>query len=574
MSLHALAEQYWTYLMSVAPSWATLLGIHDHDAELEDLSADAEQDQRARLAQLAADTEDSEPGSHAERVTRSMLRAELDTRLQSIGGADGTGPSHAVMACTQMSGPHLLLLQATASMTFPEPAHATAAVRRFAQADRYLAQATDRFREGFDLGLTPVTRNLRHVLGQVDGYLASPIDDDPLLTMAGPADWDGEAAWRDDLRAVAADVVRPAMQRYRDTIESDLLPHGRDDEHAGLCWLDGGDAIYRDKAKMSTSLDIDPDEVHTIGRDYIDGPLTDEFSALGERLFGTADVTEIFARMRTDDDLRYQSGEQMVADAQDALERARAEMTRWFGRLPVADCQVRPVPEFLASSAPPAYYIQPATDGSRGGTYFLNTRNASAMFRFEGQATAFHEAIPGHHLQLAIAGELEGVPAFQQHALQTAYAEGWGLYAERLANEMGLYAQERDLLGMLALDAFRASRLVVDTGLHAKGWSREQAIAYMREHTPLPFDTIDVEIDRYIAIPGQALSYKLGQLEIRRLRDHAEATLGDSFDIRGFHDAVLGSGMVTLGVLGDLVEDWIVTADAVRQLSRFTQSIE
>jgi uncharacterized protein (DUF885 family) len=274
-------------------------------------------------------------------------------------------------------------------------------------------------------------------------------------------------------------------------------------------------------------------------------------------LFATADMPEIFARMRTDDDLRYQSGEQMITVAQDALARARAEMTRWFGRLPAAECEVRPVPEFLAASAPPAYYIPPATDGSRGGTYFLNTRNASAMFRFEGQATAFHEAIPGHHLQLAIASELEGVPAFQQHALQTAYAEGWGLYAERLAQEMGLYSEERDLLGMLALDAFRASRLVVDTGLHAKGWSREQAVGYMRTHTPLPFHTIDVEVDRYIAIPGQALSYKIGQLEIRRLREHAETTLGDAFDVRGFHDTVLGSGMVTLGVLGDLVGDWI-----------------
>jgi uncharacterized protein (DUF885 family) len=206
---------------------------------------------------------------------------------------------------------------------------------------------------------------------------------------------------------------------------------------------------------------------------------------------------------------------------------------------------------------PPAYYIQPAQDGSRGGTYFLNTHNAGSMFRFEGQATAFHEAIPGHHLQLAIAGELEGVPAFQQHAVQTAYAEGWGLYAERLADEMRLYATDHDRLGMLALDAFRAARLVVDTGLHAKGWSRAHAVDYMRRHTPLPFDTIDVEVDRYIAIPGQALSYKLGQMEIRNVRERAEAALGDRFDIRGFHDVVLGSGMVTLEVLGTLVDDWI-----------------
>ena len=364
-------------------------------------------------------------------------------------------------------------------------------------------------------------------------------------------------AWRDAMRDVVRNEVRPAMQRYRDEIARDLLPHGRDDDHAGLSWLDGGDRIYRDKARITTSLDVDPEEVHAIGRDYIDGPLAEEFSALGQRVFGIDTISGVFGRMRNDDDLRYHSAEQMVDDATAALDRARATIDLWFGRLPVADCIVTPVPEFLASSAPPAYYFPPASDGSRGGTYFLNTANASSMFRFEGPATAFHEAIPGHHLQLAIAGELEGVPAFQQHALQTAYAEGWGLYAERLADEMGLYTSERELLGMLALDAFRAARLVVDTGLHAKGWSRDQAIEYMRKHTPLPLDTISVEVDRYIAIPGQALAYKLGQLQIRRLRDHAEQALGDQFDVRGFHDTVLGSGMVTLGVLTSLVDEWI-----------------
>jgi len=552
-----LAEQYWTYILSIAPSWATLLGVHDHDAELEDISAAAEQTQRKQFAAVLAQAGELEPVDRADHVTADMLRAELDARLRALGGADGDKTPHIVLSCQQMSGPHLLLLRAAASMTFPQPQHATAALERFRQVDRLLGQASDRYREGLDRGLTPVARNLHHVLAQLDGYLASPVDGDPLLAMQGPAEWDGMDAWRDALRAIVRDDVRPAMQRYRDAIENDLLPSGRNDEHAGLTWLDGGDEIYRDKARISTSLDVDPDEVHGIGLDYIDGPLAEEFAELGERLFGTSDLVAIFDRMRTDASLRYASGEQMVADATKALDRARAVMGEWFGRLPVAACTVTPVPEFLASSAPPAYYIAPAQDGSRGGTYFLNTANADAMFRFEGQATAFHEAIPGHHLQLAIAGELEGIPAFQQHSVQTAYAEGWGLYAERLANEMELYASEHDLLGMLALDAFRAARLVVDTGLHAKGWSRSQAIGYMRRHTPLPYDTIDIEVDRYIAIPGQALSYKLGQLQIRRLRDEAEQALGERFDVRGFHDTVLGSGMVTLDVLGSLVGGWI-----------------
>lgn len=557
MPVLSLAEHYWSYLLSIAPSWATLLGIHDHDAVLEDLSSDAEQAHRKQFAAMLSQVVELHPADQAERITADMLGAELDTRLRAIGGSDGDRPSHSVLASEQMRGPHMLLLRATASMTFPEPAHARASLDRFRQFDRYLRQATDRFREGLELGLTPVARNLRHVMTQIDGYLASPIDSDPLLAITGPADWDGGDGWRDALREIARDVVRPAMQRYRDVFDAELLPHGRDDEHAGMSWLDGGDAMYRDMAHIHTSLDIDPDEVHTIGADYIEGPLAAEFADVGQRVFGINDSAAIFDRMRNDLDLRYDSGDQMISDATDALNRARDVIDQWFGRLPVAACTVKPVPEFLAASAPPAYYLQPAQDGSRGGTYFLNAHNASSMFRFEGQATAFHEAIPGHHLQLAITGELDGVPAFQQHSLQTAYAEGWGLYAERLADEMQLYTSERDRLGMLALDAFRAARLVVDTGLHTKGWSRSQAVDYMRQHTPLPFDTIDVEVDRYIAIPGQALSYKLGQLEIRRLRAKAEAALGSRFDIRGFHDVVLGSGMVTLGVLGTLVDDWV-----------------
>lgn len=563
MSIATVSEEYWSYLLSIAPSWATLLGDHSRDDQLEDLSTEAEAAQRARFADLLGQVRQLEPTSHAERVTTSMLAAELDSRLRALGGADGSRPSQVVLSCNQMAGPHLLLLQATASMTFPAPEHATAAVTRFRQIERYLEQAVVRFREGLDLGLTPVARNVAHVLAQLDGYLGSPIEADPLVTLNGPADWDGEVAWREEMAAVARDVVRPAVRRYRDAIVTDVAPHGRDDQHAGMCWLDEvGAAMYHDLARISTSLDIDADEVHAIGRDWFDQVLAAEFAELGGSLFGLTDVAEIFDRVRNDEALRYQSGEQMVADAKEALSRGREVIGDWFGRLPVADCIVKPVPDFLAASAPPAYYIPPALDGSRGGTYFLNTHDASSMFRFEGQATAFHEAIPGHHLQLAIAGELEGVPAFQQHALQTAYAEGWGLYAERLANEMGLYASEGDLLGMLALDAFRAGRLVVDTGLHAKGWSRDEAVAYLRTHTPLPYDTIDVEVDRYLAIPAQALSYKLGQLEIRRLRDHAQAELGDAFDIRGFHDTVLGSGMVTLGVLNDLVDEWIASRSA------------
>jgi uncharacterized protein (DUF885 family) len=232
-------------------------------------------------------------------------------------------------------------------------------------------------------------------------------------------------------------------------------------------------------------------------------------------------------------------------------------MPEWFGRLPQSDCAIEPVPPFLAPDSPSAYYFPPAADGSRGGTYYVNTDGPERKARYETASVAFHEAIPGHHLQLAIATELTELPRFRRFSLgNTAYVEGWGLYAERLAEEMGLYRNDLERIGMLAADSMRACRLVVDTGLHALGWSRARAIDFMAAHTPISIEEVTVEVDRYIGMPAQALAYKLGQREIFRLRQEARSRLNGRFDIKGFHDAVLGSGAVRLPVLAELVDGW------------------
>ncbi|MDQ6724687.1 MAG: DUF885 domain-containing protein, partial [Actinomycetota bacterium] len=226
-------------------------------------------------------------------------------------------------------------------------------------------------------------------------------------------------------------------------------------------------------------------------------------------------------------------------------------------------CAIEEVPAFLAADSPSAYYFPPAGDGSRGGTYYVNTHNPGDKARYETASIAFHEAIPGHHLQLAIAAELTGLPRFRRFSLaNTAYVEGWGLYAERLADEMGLYRDEMDRIGMLAADSIRACRLVVDTGIHALGWTRAQAIDFMAANTPVSVEEVTVEIDRYIGMPGQALAYKIGQREIFRVREAARAGLGDRFDIKGFHDAALGSGAVRLPTLARVVDAWVASQRA------------
>jgi uncharacterized protein (DUF885 family) len=270
-------------------------------------------------------------------------------------------------------------------------------------------------------------------------------------------------------------------------------------------------------------------------------------------VLGTADLAAIHDRLRSDPALHFATRQEVFDTAVVSLARAREAMPAWFGILPRADCVVTLMGEHEEQHSTIAYYREPATDGSRPGQYFINTWMPQTRPRYEAEALAYHEAIPGHHLQIAIAQELDGLPAFRRHLGPTAYVEGWGLYTERLCDEIGLYSGDLDRIGVLSYDGWRACRLVVDTGMHALGWTRREAIEFMLAHSALAENNIVNEVDRYIVWPGQALAYKLGQLEILRLREEAREALGPAFDIRRFHDAVLGQGAVGLQALGDLV---------------------
>ena len=287
-----------------------------------------------------------------------------------------------------------------------------------------------------------------------------------------------------------------------------------------------------------------------------------ELAALGARAFGTSDVAAIQERLRTDPEQFFETREDVSKKAEQALFTARANLSRFFNPHSIAACEVVPIPLHEEADTTIAYYRQPSADGKRPGTYMINTYLPETRPRYEAEALAFHEAVPGHHLQIAVAQELTGVPEFRKHQGVTAFVEGWALYTERLADEMGLYSSDVDRLGMLSYDAWRACRLVVDTGLHSMGWSRQQAIDYMKENSVLAENNIVNEVDRYLTWPGQALAYKLGQLEILRLRDEAKTRLGDRFDIKGFHDAVLGNGAVALPVLREQVEAYISSVAA------------
>ncbi|HSF86649.1 MAG TPA: DUF885 domain-containing protein [Acidimicrobiia bacterium] len=553
-ALQALADEYWEFVLgTIAPTTAMLIGDHRFDDRLEDVSRQAEDEQMGRLDDILARTEAIDPATLTsdEQVTRGVLLHEaagLATPMRSRLAEFDVSPS---------TGIHIDFLQLVGQLPISTPDHAAAVTSKFSKMGRLFEQAVHRLRQGLATGRTPPQIAVEKVIAQIDAYLASPMDEDPFLNVAAPGGFtpEQEAAWRDELAMTVTSSIRPGYAHYREALATEVARNARPDERSGVTWLPDGADVYEQAIRRHTSLDMPALDIHRIGLDIIE-QLGDEYRELGGRVLGTTDLDEIFSRLRNDPALRFSSRDEIVAAAQSALDRAAAAMPEWFGRLPRAECRMAEIPGPGAEEAPLAYYFPPATDGSRPGQFFINTTEPTTRTRFESEALAFHESIPGHHLQLAIAQELDGMPEFRKHAIVNAYVEGWGLYTERLADEMGLYTDDTTRLGMLSFDSWRAGRLVVDTGIHALGWSRREAIEWMVANTPQAPNNIEAEVDRYIGWPGQALGYMIGRREIDRLRSEAEQRMAGSFDIRGFHDAVLGSGPVPLDILDDLVTAW------------------
>jgi uncharacterized protein (DUF885 family) len=351
-------------------------------------------------------------------------------------------------------------------------------------------------------------------------------------------------------------LVRPALRSYQEALRSEVLPRARDDAHPGICFLPDGEAMYAALARLHASTDHSPDVLHDIGREIVE-QVRQELVETGSRVWGTTDPAEIFDRLTNDPELRYGNRDEMLEHARRVVSAAEAAAPMWFAVVPEVPCAVEPVPEAEEAGMAAAYYIPGAIDGSRQGTYYLNTSNPTERHRYAAEDIAFHEAVPGHHFQLTVAMESTELAPARRVLYDTACAEGWGLYAERLADEMGLYSDDVARMGLFAADSWRASRLVVDTGLHAMGWTRQEAVDWLAMHTPMPRIEVESEVDRYISFPGQALAYMVGRREIVRLRGMAAGRLGTAFDLKQFHDLVLRAGILPLAALARTVERWV-----------------
>ena len=554
--LAAVAADAWDSQMNAHPVYATAIGDRRFDDRLRANGPGAVAADAARLDALLGRVADVDPValSPDEMVTRSalvdFLRAELDL----------TAAGMEAWSVDPLDGPQVADLNIPSFQPVRTTAEADALVARWREMGPWVDRLVGTTRSSLAAGIVAPAALVRSVVAELDDLLARPVEDWPLVSPADEdhPDWPAgrQAAFADAVRAAVADEIRPAFARYRAFLADELGPVARDDARPGLSHVPGGVESYARLVRAHTTLDLTPDEIHRIGLEETER-IDAEFRELGGTLLGTSDQTEVLARLRSDPALHFASPAEVYAAAESSLARANAAIPDWFGRLPKAPCVVVEMAAHEAKYSTIAYYRQPAADGSRPGSYYINTSAPETRPRYEAETLAFHEAVPGHHLQIAIAQELEGLPAFRRLGGPTAYVEGWGLYSERLSAEMGLLSGEVDRFGVASFDAWRACRLVVDTGLHALGWSRDRAITFMVEHTALAENNIANEVDRYLAMPGQALAYKLGQREILRLRDLARAALGPDFDIRAFHDVVLGQGAVGLSTLGAVVESWI-----------------
>jgi uncharacterized protein (DUF885 family) len=535
-----LADAYVNGYLEQFPEQATYYGVpgRRHD-RLTDNSPSAIAAWQAREDRWLADAkaiDTAEIGSTSLRATHAILREALES-------------SSASRVCrtelwnvSQMTGWHVNLGYLVTIQPVGSDAARQEALARWGSLPKHLDTEIANLREGMKLGFSAPKHIVRIVIDQVRTLAASKPADSPFAT---PGVRDKTPEFEKAFNALVAEQIVPAARRYADFLEREYLPAARDT--IAVADHPDGAACYEASIRAHSTLAKSAKEVHDTGVREV-ARLDAEMKAVAERSFGTGDVPALMQRLRTDPKYLFGSRQELIDYSTAALERARAAAPQWFGLLPKADVKLEPYPAFREKNAPNEYN-PPSEDGSRPGIFYVSAYEAEKKTRADIESTAFHETIPGHHLQVAIALERKQIHPIGRYIFNSGYVEGWALYAESLADEMKLFSADLDRLGMLSSQNFRAARLVVDTGLHALGWTRQQAIDYMLAHTPQSPNDAAAEIDRYIIMPGQATSYMLGMLEIVAARQEAQKAQGSQFDIKAFHDRVLQDGSVPLGFL-------------------------
>ncbi len=546
--VNRLADRYWEALLALSPSTATVYGDERHADRLEDPSEVGRAKVRTLLESTLAEAEAirADGLSVEDRITRDVLGV-----ICRLGIEQDDQRFDLLRVVDQMSGPQILLSQLVQFQPADTPERLEKLIARLHAYGPFMAANIALLDEGRATGLTAPRITGERTISQLERLLAIPADASPIVEMARVS----SETDRDRVREAVRDVVHPADAAFLEALRA-YLPATREDP--GIWSAPNGDALYRTQILSWTTLDIDPAEVHRIGLEEL-ASIQDEQRAIARAAGMGGDLAAYRALLADDPANHPATPEEMLGRAREDIGRALALAPRYFGLLPRAGCEVKAVEAFKEKDSPFAYYFPPDVGGTRPGTYYANTYDLPSRMYSALASTTYHEAVPGHHFQIALEMENDHLNTFRRLGARQAggaYVEGWGLYAERLADEMGLFRNDQERYGMLGAQAWRAARLVVDSGVHALRWTRQQSIDFLLGAGLTETDAI-IETDRYITVPAQALTYKLGQRQIEALRRELTERDGARFDLRTFHDEVLGHGSLPLATLARELPRWV-----------------
>ncbi len=557
-ALNAVFSDYWEQQLKDSPEFASTLGDKRYDDQLSDYSIAGYNAQlqhgRVFLERLGAIDTAGLP--EQEQLSKDVLVRNL------VDDQEEARFKPWEMPVTQFRGLYLELPRLVPQLSFDTADDYDHYVSRLGKVPTAFAQITDDMMTGIDDNRVPPKYLLEKALVQVNTLAQQKPEDSPfalpLKKFPASISQAQQAEIRQQVLKAIATQVLPAYARFGRFLSAQYIPHGRTEP--GVWSLADGNAYYKFLVRRSTTTDLTPDAIHKIGEQQV---AEDEAQMLViAKKLGFADLKALRASIPNNPKLHPASPEALIAVYRGYLDGMKPKLPQLFGRLPKAPLDVQQVPDYMSKNQAPAYYEEGTPDGKRPGIFFVNTYDYAHRSLTMAETTAYHEGLPGHHLQIAIAQELTGLPQFRKYNYYTAYTEGWGLYAERLGKDVGFYTDPYSDYGRLEGDIWRAIRLVVDTGVHSEHWNRQQMVDYFHAHSSIAEPDVQAEVDRYIAIPSQALGYKIGQLKFLELRDKAQKALGAKFDIRGFHDTILDSGALPLDVVEQRVDAWIASQQA------------
>lgn len=547
-------KDYWEHVLKHNPTFATYTGDHRYNHAIEDLSEEALSSQAAYFQKLLSEVEklDGSALTEENKLNRRLIVTSLTNSIRMFNYRTHYLP------LDHMQGPHIDFPQIIEFQPFKTQKDVQDYVSRLRAFPQQTDQVIELLQKGTAYKITAFRNIIEHVLKQVETFTRFSPEESPMFSPVnkltnGFSEKDIEEI-RDLFKDAISSHVTPAYKKLHKYLSSEYLMHCREQE--GIWSLPEGSDMYCFYVKYHTTTDLSPEEIHETGRKEV-GRIRGEIIHLMKGIGFSGSVREFAAFVKGKRELYPQSAEEIMQGYRDILYRMDRMLPDYFGRLPKAKYDLKEIEKYREQAAPAAYYYSPPRDFSRPGYFYVNTFRPEQRPKFDMEALACHEAVPGHHLQIAIMQELEDIPDFRRYGGSTAFIEGWALYAEKLAKEMGFYQGVFSEYGRLNNEIWRAARLVVDTGLHFYKWGREETIDYCKENTGLEENEIEVEVDRYIAMPGQALAYKTGELKIMELREKAEKSLGKEFDIKAFHDRLLENGALPLHILDTVMNEWI-----------------